>query len=113
MIGFISISVTISLNYYSANADWLSLQFTVAHALRFSVSTSRLLATVLNTETSTSNHYEVFLPFIVQLPWNIGTQLKTRLNSFAASGLVLYGRGMDNTENMCHVSEIGVHVTIF
>jgi hypothetical protein len=53
-----------------------TFQFTVAHALGFSVFTSRLLATYLNTETSTSNHYEVFLPFLVQSPWNLGTQLK-------------------------------------
>jgi hypothetical protein len=38
-------------------------QFTVAHALGFSVFTTRLLATDLNTETSASNHYEVFLLF--------------------------------------------------
>jgi hypothetical protein len=42
----------------------------------FSVFTSRLLATDLNTKTNTSNHYEVFFPFLVQSPWNLGTQLK-------------------------------------
>jgi hypothetical protein len=36
------------------------LQFTLAHALGFSVPTSRLLATDLNTDTITSNTYEVF-----------------------------------------------------
>jgi hypothetical protein len=46
--------VTISLNHiyyrqYSAIADLHTLQFTNAHALGFSVSTSRLLATDLNT----------------------------------------------------------------
>jgi hypothetical protein len=78
MIGFISASVTRSLNhtYYSAIADLHNLQFTVAHALGLSVSTSCLLATDLNTETSTSNHYEVFLPFLVQLPWNFGNSSK-------------------------------------
>jgi hypothetical protein len=45
---------------YSAIVDLLIFQFTVAHELGFSVSTSRLLATDLNTEISTSNHYEVF-----------------------------------------------------
>jgi hypothetical protein len=35
--------------------------FTVAHALGFSIFTSRLLATDLNTETSTSNHYFFYL----------------------------------------------------
>jgi hypothetical protein len=75
MIGFISTLVTVSLNYnyYSAISDLHNLQFTVAHALGFSVSTTRLLATDL---TVTSNHYEVFLPFLVQSPWKLGTQLK-------------------------------------
>jgi hypothetical protein len=36
-------------------------QFTAARALGFSVSTSCLLAMDLNTDTITSNHYEVFL----------------------------------------------------
>jgi hypothetical protein len=42
-------SVTISLNdnQYSATADLHNLQFTVAHALGFSVLTSRLLVTEL------------------------------------------------------------------
>jgi hypothetical protein len=55
MIGFIITSVTSSVNqtYYSAIADLHNSQFTVAHALGFSVSTSRLLATDLNKETST------------------------------------------------------------
>jgi hypothetical protein len=46
---------------YSAIADLLTFQFTAVHAIGFSVSTSRLLATDLNTETVISNHYEVFL----------------------------------------------------
>jgi hypothetical protein len=44
------------------------LQFTVAPALGFSVSTSRLLTTDVNIETITSNHYEVFL-FSTNFPW--------------------------------------------
>jgi hypothetical protein len=103
MIGFISTSVTNSLNhtYYSAIADLHNLQFPVAQALGFSVFTSRLLATDLNTETSTSNHYEVFFPFLVQSPWKLGTQLKLFWLSLAARGLVLYvySRGTDNAEN--------------
>jgi hypothetical protein len=73
MTGFISTSVTISFNYnkYSAITDLYNLQFTVAHALGFLVSTSRLLITDLNTETRTSDHCEVFLPFLVQSPWNL------------------------------------------
>jgi hypothetical protein len=50
---------------YSAIADLHNFQFTVADALGFSVSTSRLLATDLNTETSASNRYEVFLSSII------------------------------------------------
>jgi hypothetical protein len=76
-----SVTSSLNYNYYSAIADLHNLQFTVAHALGFSVSTSRLLATDLNTETSTSNYYEVFLPFLVQSPWNLGTQLRTLLDS--------------------------------
>jgi hypothetical protein len=77
-----STSVTNSLNHtqYSAIANLHTFQFTVAHAQKFSVSASRLLATDLNTETITSNHYEAFLPFLVQSPWNLGTQLKTLLS---------------------------------
>jgi hypothetical protein len=83
MIGFISTSVTSSLNYhyYSAMADSHTLQPTVAHALVSSVSTSRLLATDLNTEISSPNHYEVFLSFLVQSSWNLRTQLETLLDS--------------------------------
>jgi hypothetical protein len=64
MIGFIGTSITSSYNrtYYSAISDLLNLQFNVAYALGFSVFTSRLLATDLNAETSTSNHYEIFFP---------------------------------------------------
>jgi hypothetical protein len=70
MIGFISTSVTSSLNHsqYSAIADLHPSQFIVAHALGFSVSTSRLLATDLNTETVTSNHFEVILHVLFNHP---------------------------------------------
>jgi hypothetical protein len=78
MIGFIFTSVTIYPNYNlrSSIFDLRTLQFTVAHALGFSVSTSRLLATDLHTDTNTSNHYEVFLSFLVQSLWNLGAQLE-------------------------------------
>jgi hypothetical protein len=49
------------------------LYFTVAHALGFSVSTSRFLATDLITETITSNHYEVFLSS-TNFPWLSATE---------------------------------------
>jgi hypothetical protein len=67
MTGFITTSITVSLlvTLNTVLSLYLhNLQFTVAHALGFSVSASRLLATGLNTETSTSNHYEVFLSSI-------------------------------------------------
>jgi hypothetical protein len=93
-IGFISTSVTSSLNhtYYSTIADLHNLHFTVTHALQSSVSTSRLLATDLNTETITSNHYEVFLPFLVQSPWNLETQLKTLLGCSKPKSKLCYDR---------------------
>jgi hypothetical protein len=78
MIGLIGPSATSSPNHTQLQRYRSSthFQFTVAHALGFSVPTSRILATDLNTETSTSNYYEAFLPFLVQSPWNLGTQLK-------------------------------------
>jgi hypothetical protein len=61
---------TITLNYkpYSTLADLHTSQFIAAHALGFSVSTSRCLVADLNTGTITSNHYEVFLSFLLQSP---------------------------------------------
>jgi hypothetical protein len=67
------LQVPITLKY-SAIADLHNFQFTVAHALGLSVFTSRLLAKDLNTETSTSNHYEVFLLFRLQSLWNLGNK---------------------------------------
>jgi hypothetical protein len=68
MIEFICTLITSSLNhtYCSAIADVHNLQFTVAHALGFSVSTIRLLATDLDTEITASDHYEVFMLFHLQ-----------------------------------------------
>jgi hypothetical protein len=82
MIGFIGTSVIISLNhiYYRAVADLHTFQFAVAHALGFSIITGRILAADLNAETSASNHYEVFLSFLVQSPCNLRTQPKTPLS---------------------------------
>jgi hypothetical protein len=53
MIGFIGIFVTNSLNhtYYSTITDLHNILFTVARALGFSVFSSYLLATDLNTGT--------------------------------------------------------------
>jgi hypothetical protein len=77
MIGFINTLVMGSLNYTIANLH--TSQSTVAHALEFSVSTSPLLATDLNTEVSTSNHYEVFLLFSLQSLWNLWTKSSSGL----------------------------------
>jgi hypothetical protein len=70
-LDLMTVLCTISFNHnqYSALADLHTFQFTVAHALGFSVFTSRILATHLNTGTITTNHYEVFLSFLVQSPW--------------------------------------------
>jgi hypothetical protein len=51
----ITISIELSLIY--------TLYSSPLHMHKDSVSTSRLLATDLNTETSASNHYEVFFLF--------------------------------------------------
>jgi hypothetical protein len=58
----------------SAIAGLHNFQSNVAHALTLSFLTSRLLATDLNTETSTSNHYEVFLLFRLHSLWYLGTK---------------------------------------
>jgi hypothetical protein len=63
VIGFINNLQIVTTNNYYTITDFHTFQSNVAHVLGFSVSTSRLLATDLNTEISTSNHYEVFLLF--------------------------------------------------
>jgi hypothetical protein len=70
MIGFIHsfLRSTRIYKHYSAIVDLYTFQFTITHALGFSVFTSRILVTDLNTGNSTSSHYEVFLPFLVQSP---------------------------------------------
>jgi hypothetical protein len=83
-----SLLCTHSLNYnqYSAIAELHNFRFTATHALGFSVFTSRILATDLNTGTVTSNHYEIFLPFFIQSPWTadspeLGPILRFNLSS--------------------------------
>jgi hypothetical protein len=63
---WISTSVTSSLNHTQLQRYRYSthFKFTVAQVLGFSVSTSSLLATDLNTENIFSNHYEVFLSLL-------------------------------------------------
>jgi hypothetical protein len=97
MIGFIGPSLyNLSLNYnqYSATTDLHNFQFTVAHALGFSVSTRRILATDLNTGTITSNHHEVFLSFLLQLPYFL-----TPYESVLGTTNSLQLCGADHTEN--------------
>jgi hypothetical protein len=68
-------TITLTYNQYSAINDLHTFQFTVAHALGFSVSTSRILATDLNTGTITLNPYEVFLSFLLPTGHSTGTPL--------------------------------------
>jgi hypothetical protein len=81
MIGFIGTLFTIFLLIKINTALSLITQFTftIVGALGFSIFTSYFMAIYLNIETSTSNYYEVFLPFLVQSPWDLRTQLKTLL----------------------------------
>jgi hypothetical protein len=65
-----TINTTRAYKQDSAIADLHTFQFIAARALGFSVSTSRILAMDLNTGTISSNHYEVFLSFLLQSPWN-------------------------------------------
>jgi hypothetical protein len=63
MIGFITSwldSHLITLKQYSAIVHLLHLQTTVAHALEFPVSTSRLLATALNIGINTVSHFKYY-----------------------------------------------------
>jgi hypothetical protein len=100
--------------------DFRSLQFTVTHALRFSVSTSHPQAKDLNTETSTSNRYEAFLPSITLYSyWHApvsllyprllippGLSINLSLNRYP-----LHGRHTDNTENNSSDSQYSWNVT--
>jgi hypothetical protein len=60
------LKVTLSYNQYSVIADLDTFQFTVAHAVGFSVITSHILATDNNTGTITSNQYEVLSLFLFE-----------------------------------------------
>jgi hypothetical protein len=74
MIGFIDTlynHTTHTYKKYSAVADLHTFQFTVAHALGLSVSTSRVMATDPKTAAITSNIYGVFLSFLLQPPWTV------------------------------------------
>jgi hypothetical protein len=60
VIGFISSCVTLTHRQYSAIADTHTFQFTIAHALGFSLSTSRLLAMDFDTQTTTVSHSKCY-----------------------------------------------------
>jgi hypothetical protein len=55
-----SLLITIKYMQYSTVTDLHTFQFTIRHALGFSVSTSCLLAADLNTETITSDQYQYY-----------------------------------------------------
>jgi hypothetical protein len=67
-IHLVTINTTHTYKPYGAIADLHTFQFTAAHALGFSVSTSHCLLVDLNTGTTTSNHYEVFLSSLLESP---------------------------------------------
>jgi hypothetical protein len=67
------ITINTALSLYLHN-----FQFTVAHALGFSVLTSRFLAKDLNTGTvKVSLNYTLSLLATLLIPWNFGTQVKS------------------------------------
>jgi hypothetical protein len=102
MIGFIATSVTISLNYnqYRAIAHLLTFQSNFAHALGLSVSTSRPLATDLNTETSTQSLWSLLvISCSIALKPRNSTELRLLLSLPAYSLL----RNSAHTENICDV----------
>jgi hypothetical protein len=69
------------------------------HTLGFPVFPSRILATDRNTETSTSNVYKVFLPFLGQSSCNLGTELKlTWPQAKSHSLILLYPLGTDHAQ---------------
>jgi hypothetical protein len=125
MIGFTDPSLYnlfLYYNQYSTIANLHTFQFTTVHTLGFSAPTNRILAMDLNTETITSNHYEVFLPFLVQSPWNanppeldpILTPVSLFLNLYsfvlihATNRLLLYRRGVEYIEKTSIVARIVV-----
>jgi hypothetical protein len=82
-------TITLNYNQYSAIANLHTFQFTVAHALGFSVSTGRLLAMDLNIGTTTSNHYEAFLSFLLQSPWTVYSPILSLQSLFSLPSFIL------------------------
>jgi hypothetical protein len=64
MIGFISSSVTSSFNH---NYNAIAILHTFSSSLHTHQNSpsSLVVSMYFNTETNTSNHYEVFLPFLI------------------------------------------------
>jgi hypothetical protein len=76
----------------------LAFQLTVAHALGFLVSNSRILPTDLNTGTITSNHYE-FLSFLLQSAWTAdSSELDPILQFQSPWFLILYSSILISTQ---------------
>jgi hypothetical protein len=95
---FITLITELSLIY--------TLSVHITQAPGFSIFTSHLLAMDLNTETSPSNHYEVFLPLLVQSPWNLRTQLKTLLHSDSCDLLLCYKPLALTPQKICVMCQI-------
>jgi hypothetical protein len=66
----VTINTTHAYKQHSNIADLHTFQFTPAHALGFSISTSHCPAVDLNTEIIISNHYEIFSSFLLRSTWN-------------------------------------------
>jgi hypothetical protein len=95
MIGFIDPSLQLHLFTINTTRTYkLSLIYTLSssplHTLGFSVSTSRLVATDLNTGTITSYYYKVFLSFLLQSLWNAKPILHSNSPVSALHGTNLY-----------------------
>jgi hypothetical protein len=86
-LDLLALLCTIYLNYkpHRAIADLHIFQFTAAHVLGSSVSTNRCLVADLNRGTITSNHYEVFLSFLLQSPWNANPILQVQFSSLCTA----------------------------
>jgi hypothetical protein len=106
MIGFIgtSVSLSYSQSVYSAAANLLTSQIT---RTRCPFPGNRFM-----TGTVTLNHYDVFLPSVVQSPWTADPP-EVSIKFFNPNSLIpspsyrisLYRVGTNHAENTCHVSD--------
>jgi hypothetical protein len=71
------------IGFIDAIADLHTFQLSVAHALGFSISTSRILATDLHAGIITSNHYEV-LSFLFN---HLGLPILQNSTQFSSSSI--------------------------